>query len=66
MAVNPIIRGKLTMIKYVPIYSLISSKKRCRDNDDSDRFSEPVTSLEEWTNPYVSNTPPKIGTKIMG
>ena len=43
----------------VPIDSPLLSKKRCGDNDNSDCFSEPITDLEEWTNSYVSNTPPR-------
>ena len=42
----------------VPINSLIPSKKRCVDNDVSDRFFE-LTDLQEWTNPYVPKMPPK-------
>ena len=59
MTVNPIMRGKLTMTEYTPSDSLIPSKKRCGNNDDSDCFSESITGLEEWTNPYVSKTPPR-------
>ena len=40
------------------IGSPIPSKKKCGDNDDSDRFSE-LTNLEEWTNPYVPKTLPR-------
>ena len=39
--------------------TLIPSKKRCGNNDDSDRFSEPVIDSEEGTNPYISKTPPR-------
>ena len=29
------------------------SKKRCGDSEASNRFSEPVTNLEDWTKPYI-------------
>ena len=63
MTVKALIRGKLKNDR-IPINSLIPSKKRCSDNDDSDRFSE-LTDLEEWTNPYVPKTPPRE-LKLMG
>ena len=42
----------------VPNNSLIPSKTRCVDNDNSDCYSE-LTDLEEWTNPYGPKTLPR-------
>ena len=46
MTVKPLINQRQVNNDRVPIDSLIPSKKRCGDNDDSNRFSE-LTNLEE-------------------
>ena len=36
------------------------SKKRCGDSEANNRFSEPVTNLEDWTKPYIPKTLPRV------